>query len=489
MMNNLAFIPRKGDRLEIGKLMLVLSLAGLLTLTLARPYITLSNPMAYPNASSIRQLGYAFLVLLTALGTWIDNGFSRFITVPVPITLLLLWCWFSLSWSAFPSASFSRLILTTSVVWLAFTCVDRLGVQRSLLIIQSFLALTLVINFVFVLLYPTIGIANTAYPNDPHQWRGAMGHKNIAGTVAALTALVFLLHGQAASRRPRYLSYSIVLAAVIFLTFTQSRTSVIGVIISAIVGGVIHQFGHGVTYKLRAQQIARVRMIGYGLCVLLFAFLLLLTFNSGILLSLTANPDILTERGKIWQPMLISYLENPLFGTGYAAFWVPAETLHAATKDASLLSGVTQGHNGYLDLAIQIGLPGVLLALTAVIAWPCSILIRSIQADLRTTSLAVTILAFFIINNIAETSLFDGDQIPQVFAMLALAMLLAARRRRRRSAPEGTSSRLRDAAAGLDDSPVIRSRHRRKRISRQDRHIKDGDVRSAISVTFADPIK
>lgn len=485
-MSNFAFIPRKGDRLELGKLLIVLSLAGLLTLTLARPYITLANPVAYPNASYIRQLGYAFLVLLTALGAWIDNGFHRFITVPVPIVLLLLWCWFSLCWSTYPSASLSRLILTTSVVWLAFTCVDRLGAQRSLLIIQTFLVLTLVINFAFVLLYPTIGIANTAYPNDPHQWRGAMGHKNIAGTVAALTALILSAPGHAASRHRRYLSYLIVLAAIIFLGFSQSRTSVIGAIASAIIGGVVHQYGHRITNKFRAEQIARVRIIGYGLCALLFISLIFLTLNSNILLSLTANPDILTERGKIWQPMIISYLENPLFGTGYAAFWVPAETGSVATKDASLLSGVTQGHNGYLDLAIQIGLPGVLLALAAVIAWPCSILTRSILADIRTTSLAVAILSFSVINNVAETSLFDGDQIPQVFAMLALAMLLAARRRRRRSAPQGTSLRLSDAAAGLDETPGNRSRYRRKRISRQDRQIKDGDVRSTISVTFAD---
>lgn len=458
MTTNIGLIPRKEGHVQIGKLILLLVLAGLLLLTLTRPYLTLSGAIPHDVASSIRQKGYILLLILSITALGIDKRFTRTVPVPLPIVVLLLWCWFSLLWSASPTTSQSRLILTTSVVWLAFICVDRLNVQRSLLLIRVFFGMALLANYALVFLDPMVGIANAGSPDHLHEWRGFMGHKNIAGTVAALTGLVFLFNGSTASRVPRY---AIVIAAMIFLGFTQSLTSIIGMLVATIAGGAIYQFGSRIA-ELKSHQLVQARRIGILLCVLAAAGLVLVTLNGGVLLDIVANPNFWTGRGRIWQPMLITYFEHPALGTGYGAFWAQSQDVNAITSDGSNLNGVTQGHNGYLDLAIQIGLPGLLLALIGVAAWPAATFVRAARSDVATGALAIAALVFFLINNVAETSLFDGDQIPQVFAMLALAMLAATVKRRKVISREKLPVRRSATRTGADGIPPAHNRRRRR---------------------------
>jgi exopolysaccharide production protein ExoQ len=447
------------DRLRLDQLIMHVVLAGLLLLSLSRSYVTLTGVLLHADASRIRQFGYIILVSLAVVCAWVGKRPTRMAPVPLPIMLLLLWCWFSMSWSKVPSATFPRLVLTTSVVWLAFTCVNRLGVQRSLLLIRVSLGLALLASYAFVIFYPAIGVTNAGLPDYPHQWRGVMAHKNIAGTVAASTGLAFLFTGTA---KWRLLRYAMVLAAMVFLLFTESRTSIFGMIIALIAGGAIHSFGGRIADQLKGKQLTQTRRLGLILCGFIATGLCLLTLNGGILLGTVANPDFWTGRGKIWQPMLIAYLEHPAFGTGYGAFWAQSQDVKALIPDASLLGGVTQGHNGYLDLAIQIGLPGLLLALTGVVVWPATMLIRTVRVDVAASAWAIAATTFFLVNNAAETSLFDGDQIPQVFAMLALAILATTAKRRRSRRQDKSSSGHTAASTKADDIDPVRHERRHK---------------------------
>lgn len=426
--NRLDMIARKDGRLQLGKLILLFVLAGLLALTLSRPYMTLTGAFPLDEARGIRQVGYLILIALAALGAWLDKRFTRFAALPLPFILVLLWCGLSVLWSPALPASFTRLFLTSAVVWIAFICVDRVGVRRSLFLMRGFLALVLLINYIFVLFYPNEGIHSFNVIYAYHQWRGAMSHKNIAGSVAAITILVFVFHGARASRLPRY---AVAFAAAVFLGFTQSRTSIIGTMIALAVGAITYRSGSRISDHFKDGRGGHTRWIGLILCILAGITLILLTLNGRLLLDITADPSLWSGRGEIWQSMLVSYFENPALGSGYGAFWAQPQDVAHAVNDASRFSGVTQGHNGYLDLAIQVGLPGLLLALVAVVVWPVTTVIHVLQADISTSALVMAIQVFFIANNASETSLFDGDQIPQVFAMLALAMLAATIRRRK----------------------------------------------------------
>jgi O-antigen ligase len=84
---------------------------------------------------------------------------------------------------------------------------------------------------------------------------------------------------------------------------------------------------------------------------------------------------------------------------------------------------ITSGHNGFLDLVVQIGLPGLLLALCAVIVAPMRVLLTDAGLDRSRRSLLTALVVFGVGHNLTESSLFDRDAAVHVFLMLAIALL------------------------------------------------------------------
>jgi O-antigen ligase len=81
------------------------------------------------------------------------------------------------------------------------------------------------------------------------------------------------------------------------------------------------------------------------------------------------------------------------------------------------------GHNGYLDLALQVGVPGMVLVTFAAIVWPLLRLFSSRIASPARRALIVAVVIFCAGHNITETSLFDRDMIVHVFLMFAIALI------------------------------------------------------------------
>ncbi len=430
-------IPRSDGRINFSRTLLLIVFAGLMLLTLTRSFLLLTDIVPQSLGSTIRQTGYAALIVIAAAAAWADKRFARMVVAPLPVLIALLWCWFSAAWSPTPGVTIQRLVVTSAVIWLAFLCTDRIGTRRAVLVAQAALLAALVVNYAGVLLDPVHTIHEYLSPWSRGLWRGYMGHKNIAGTMGALTALMFVFHGSPATRLPRY---AVALAAAVFVGFTQSRTSMLALGGSLVVGILVLRLAGPIARTGDEPARTRFGRIGLGIAALVVLGLLFLTIDGELLLDATRNPKTWSGRAQIWQPMIVAYLERPFFGTGYGAFWSETAGAAAMAQDASRLGGVTQGHNGYLDLATQVGLPGLLLVLAAMAAWPVAMAARVARADPPVCALAMALLFFYLADNLTETSLFDGDQIPHVFAVMALALLAATVRRRAtaNAAPETT---------------------------------------------------
>lgn len=443
------------DRLE--KILLQVALAILFGLTLTRPLLTLTGAFDHGMTSTARQMAYAGLLALTAITLWTGPGKRQWMVLPLPILLTMGWAGLSLLWSVTPATSLAKWALTAIVVWTCFLCTDRLGARRSIRLIQAMLLITLVVDYATVLVDPWLGIHNYGVDqNNP--WRGIMGHKNIAGTVSGITVLMFALYGTV---RTRWLRYGVALAALVFLGLTSSRASMIGTALALILAFVLHRHGDAIARKGDQDEATWFRRIGPLAWVAAAILPVLLTLRGDWFVQLVANPALWSNRGEIWQPMVLSYLSHPWSGAGFGAFWSSGDPgAPGMIRDASRWSGVTQGHNGYLDLAVQIGLPGLLIALFAVIAWPLDLLAKAMKADKRTGALCFALLLFFLLNNMAETSLFDGDQVPQVFAMMALGLIAALLRRNGMSARPRAVRR--DETVPTID-PILRRRSRNGR--------------------------
>lgn len=418
------WFSRRNGAIAFPRVALMAVLSGLLTLTMSRPFMLMTVAVSHANGVDWRQWGYSTLLVVCLVVAYFDGPRSRFVIVPPLLLPLIVWSAASITWSSVPEVSAKRLLLTGAIILGVSTAVDRLGARRSILTAQIILFAFLIASLVAVILFPYFGIQNY-YDVERHWWRGVMANKNIAGMSTSLTVLFFSLYG---SKATMLLRYGVAAIAALFLFYTDSSTSIIGAAVSLTVGAAV-LFAFSRASQSDHPQISE-KMMKVSLLVVwcvLTAALAFLAWEGTWLLELTRNPELFTGRGKIWQPMILSFLRSPFLGSGYGAFWDAGAS--AGVVRAGPLAGVTQGHNGYLDLAVQIGIPGLVLAVGALVLWPMLLIMRLRSSADQLCSLASAVLIFFVINNLTESSIFDGDQILQVFMILIVAALFTSLRR------------------------------------------------------------
>jgi len=301
------------------------------------------------------------------------------------------------------------------------------------------LGVWLVANYIAQVGFPEIAIQEYGIAWSRGQWRGWMGHKNLAGTAAAITLLFALFPS---GERRTYLPRLILSAGALpYLFLSQSRTAIAAAAAACVFGMLVTRVG--AVASPGALRLARILVLAS--CAVLVLLLLVLTINPDLLLGMLEDPAALSGRTQIWQIMLSSVREHPFLGTGYASFW------SAGREHVSLNTGhmdwqaIDTGHNGYLDIAVQSGLIGLLVALSALLLWPALRILGLMNAYPAAAGLAAALVIFALVDNLAESSLFDSDLMPQLFAVLALGVLQATARRER---------------AALDVSPKVRRRDR-----------------------------
>lgn len=400
----------------------MVAMGGLLALTLLGPAMTILADTAEGAGNTARQVGYLLVFVLAVVAMRPLRHPERLLVVPWPLVVALGWCWLSLVWAIDPGVGVRRLVLTTLVLWSVFALVRQIGYERTLLMVRGALILVLIANFATSLLFPVIGIHQLAEADGlAGDWRGMMAHKNIAGLACALTIILF-----AFDRRtlPYWAMGGGIAGAALFLILSNSKTS-IGLIAAALVLG----FGVALFNRRFAAVLRPSRPVRTGIVVALLAGLAAL-FHFGVqsdaMLEYISDPGNLTGRTSIWVPMVRYYFSNPMLGAGYGSFWnINAASPIKADQQGWLLV-VSQGHNGFLDLMITIGLPGLILVLAATLIWPLGRLLLRPGIRFAACALIASIVIFCIGHNGTESSLFDRDTIGQVFLMLALALLVNA---------------------------------------------------------------
>lgn len=431
-------------------LSLALLFVAYLALALSAPAMEMTGLFPPARVTLVRQLGYPLLLLAVVVAIRPLRKPDILLVIPWPLIVLLGWCAFSLTWSVVPDLGLRRLILTACTLAIPFLCIRHFGYDRSLYLLRMTLLVALFLNYAVALLYPAVGTHDFGVSWSRGQWRGFMGHKNIAGQFAAITLILFLFDPR--GLRPA-LRYSAAAAAAVFLALTVSRTSLALVPVALLVGGVLVYFHASIANALTGRHRQTLIAVGVALSLIVVATLLFFTFDQDALLGMAANPTALSNRGYIWERLIRFYGEHPWGGAGFGSFWGMDEKAAAETFHGTRLSEVVQGHNGYLDLLVQVGLPGLLLALAALVVWPVIVLGRVLPTSPSACGLIAAIVIFCLGNNVMESSLFNRDTLGHVFLLIALAMLATARaeqlrewhsarrsRRRRSSRRSGRSS-------------------------------------------------
>jgi O-antigen ligase len=312
----------------------------------------------------------------------------------------------SAGWSEVPTFTARRAIVvfSTTMFGIYFGATFRREVQVRLLC-WAF-AIMAVSSVVAAVLFPDYGVDRLFHEGD---WQGVYAQKNILGRLMLLGALVFVLRpGRGVWSSAARLGG--VLLCVIVLFFSGSRTSFV-VLLALLVA-------------IPVYRVAVARRAEVGVPLLMVALLVVvggmmwLPDNYGALLGMLGRDETLTGRTFLWAGAVEAISAKPWLGYGYSAFW-----LGTTGPSRSIITdvgwGVTQAHNGYLDLCLDLGVVGLSLFVWSM--W-CGFLtaIKEYRPALRASLWPFVVVSMTVIINVVEGDLFKGNGLSWALYVSAL---------------------------------------------------------------------
>jgi O-antigen ligase len=189
-------------------------------------------------------------------------------------------------------------------------------------------------------------------------WRGVFGHKNVA---AAVMAMMLFLGIYIASSGLTIAGLASAAMATIFLINAGGKSTLVLCV---------------VTFALSSLA-AIVRSFWLRAIMLLSPLLLLNMLSVGTVMSdrlaaiAAAMPfdTSFTGRTEIWIFALQSLQPRLVFGYGFAAFWGTGAS-RITLPGMEWAATVAHSHNGYLDTALAMGLPGLVLLIVVLVIGP-----------------------------------------------------------------------------------------------------------------------
>ncbi len=377
-----------------------------------------------PVASDIwRQISFTsvFLTVMAAVMLHRPGLLAR--AMPMGIVLLLGWCLISAIWSDAGAIVFRRAVLITEVTATALAGTAMLGPERAFARLRQVLVLVLIVNWVATPFVPTaVHLPGETDPGLIGDWRGLYDQKNITGAVCALTVLLFFFP---AARQRRWTDWLVIFAALGFLYFTNSKTSM-ALLPVAILFGVAYRAG----WKNGLDRIllTLTAMLAIS-CVVVVGLL-----NADLIARLLEDPAALTGRTEIWQAD-IAYLKDHFFlGAGYASVFGTGlqSPLLQYLHGRNWVAQVSNSHNGYLDIALGLGAIGFVLAILALLVLPFARFWPLTRNPAHAGLFAIFV--FIVFHNFTEADFLAADGV----LWLAFLMVLGALQRK---APAAAAAR------------------------------------------------
>jgi len=396
---------------------LVAVAALLLVLVTLDPFPDLRNPDVTAVVGGRMALTYVSWGLLAAVAVPFvavtDAPALKSLVTPLHLCLVG-WLLINIVFSESRGVSMQRFVLAASMTSLAALLPLLPPTQRSFNLCLGAAALVLLaLCYLGVFLAPQYSMHTALDLTEPQlagDWRGSFGHKNVASPVMTILVYVGIYLCGAGSF---VMGPTIAALAGLFLIFTGGKTSsVLCLAIYALASLVC------LTPSLWLKRL---------ICFVPLIVMNLLTVGSVVSPSLGAMTRLLpldptfTGRSDIWEFALAAVAEKPIIGHGYAAFWDDV-TARQTAQGAEWATSAAHSHNSYLDLAVTIGLPGLLLVILVFVLAPLRNF-QSAQAHNRSAALVklfLTVWLFGLYYGTTETFLLERQN--PIWFMFALAV-------------------------------------------------------------------
>lgn len=154
---------------------------------------------------------------------------------------------------------------------------------------------------------------------------------------------------------------------------------------------------------------------------------IVVTTNLEAIFGAFGKDTTLTGRTEFWPQMLDSIAKSPILGYGVQGFWQPWRGEENPAAHIRAVRGFIppNGHNGFLDLALETGYLGLALFLVSLVL--NLVLAFNFWGRSKSSVLAVfplLIIAYVIMSNVSETQLFVANYIWFFYVIVAVRLNL-----------------------------------------------------------------
>jgi O-antigen ligase len=424
--------PRRTDPLsqlfiEHGAALRTFSAAALLTILLVsfRPFQPGGALKPGEGGDLLNQLGFGGIgaVSMILLICCVDRRALAAMVSPVWL-VMLAFIFLSVQHSLNPAAAFRAVMFMMMGVLGVLAALSLNtgadGFSRTLMIAGTSV---LALSFIGIILLPDVA-RHTVFSEEPEHaglWRGIYSHKNVAGPIMA--SIVF--SGLYVFRRGlRWQGAAMAGAALIFLSNTGSKTSALLVpMVFLLVAG------PGLLGMRRLAPLA----VFLTICVFALATVGTVLFEPLLDLREAVSPGTTyTGRTELWKFAFEHMAKRPWTGFGFESFWFTPE-IYFGEPNRELewdVRGAVHGHNGYVDIALTMGIPALIAAVSAMILAPLFdyARVRKTRENVLMADLFLMIFTFSALNAFLESFFFRrADPVWLLFLLAVFGLRMVSR--------------------------------------------------------------
>jgi exopolysaccharide production protein ExoQ len=314
-------------------------------------------------------------------------------------------CLASVLWSQFPSITARRWATLATCLLFGLFCSETVGMEGSIRLYSRATAILMVMSILAYFGWPQVG--HEVAESYTEAMRGVYSQKNALGGSALLAisyyAYVFIM-------KPR--GHAVAMAMMIFMllgiAMSKSATCLMIAVLVIFIAGMIY------ANRLRSGPFIKYLMISAALATVVITLV-----DPDIMFALLSRDSSFTGRVPLWQMCMKLIAQRPWTGYGYSAFWI---------EDSRIVQYIWQAidwqapsaHNGYIDIILQIGIPGLAAYL---VMWVWIIWTAMRAAAAGDAPAAIWVLLFMLVN--LTLNLDEGPMpYPDQFTALMPATLI-----------------------------------------------------------------
>ncbi|MGN7771838.1 O-antigen ligase family protein [Phyllobacterium sp. 22552] len=427
-MSNIGNLKRTDAPMAIPMRLVASLLAGLILCVLLvsfRPFQPASTAIAGGGGDLVNQLGFGALGGVSILAMIVLADPRRLLSLASPLWIVMFGFVFLSTLVAVDPGAAQRAVIFTIIGVLCVVAVlalppDMDGFSLALIIAAT---AVLVLSYVGLVVVPDLAKHTAGEIESEHAglWRGIFAHKNVAGPVMASFAFagIYLIR-----RDWRKSGAAILVFALVFVAHTGSKTStalVPMVILLVMVPGL---FG----LRILTALLIVAALAGF------FCFTIGTLFFPplhDLLVQMGADATF-TGRTSIWQFGLEKLSETPWRGYGLESFW-EAAVVRQAENPYYLdwdVRGIVHAHNGYLDIAIAMGVPALICAMVVLVVLPLVDYVRTLRKreNIFLSDFLMMCLTFSLMNAFLESFFFRrADPVWLIVVMACFGLRMTAR--------------------------------------------------------------